>query len=394
MPTESQSFVIRNFPVELLSEGENTVISPYDYQGQIQILVGSKKLHAFNLLGEHLWAFETKGNLKEICHFTNCDLSDRLVIFAERISETLLSAGELLLFTKCDGHAYYFTGGQKPKSEICFEEKLTALGIGKSPIDGTDLICIATCNPTNESRGTLQLYSVSGDQLCKCSLSPCITKLHFVYQNDQQVAWLAGNKQGILTSLNPSGQVDWELQVSKDEIISIEILYLSPASTRIAVGGKAGDVSLVAVDGKTLWSHNEKSDLLGLVCVDVNKDGEDEILAVFANHACCYRQSGEIYWRIEFNERIWSFDHCLSSDQEIIVCVGDQVQIINACDGSLNWKAYLNGKGVACCSWSSNGQSQWAVCIQAKQSDWKIFNWFGSKQLYLGVIGHIPIHIQ
>lgn len=394
MPDAPQPFVIRTFPLGLHLGENKMAIAPYGYHGQTQILIGSKKLYAFNLLGELLWEFETKGNVKEICNFANCDLSDQLVIFAGRVSETLLSGGEILLFTKFSSHAYYFAGGQKPRNEICFEEELTALGISKSLNDEIDFVCIASCNPTNRSKGILQLYSTAGSRLWKCSLSSCITKLNFLYQDDRQVTWLTGSKQGTLASFNSSGRINWEQQVSNDEIVSIKTTHSSSASTRIAVGGKAGDISLVAVNGKTLWRQNEKSVLLDLACMDVNEDGEDEILAVFTNHICCYKQSGEIFWRIEFNERIWSFDHCPSLDQEIIVCAGDQVQIINVSDGSLNWNTTLNGRGVACCTWSSNGQTWWAVCIQADQSNWKILDWFGSEQLYLGVIGRKSIHVQ
>jgi outer membrane protein assembly factor BamB len=388
MPSESQLYLVWSFPLELLSEGEQPIVASYFQNGQQQILAGYRKLYAFNLVGQPQWNFELKGNVMDIFTCPADDQTDKVVLSSGKTSDILLSSANLLTYIDHEAYIYSLDEVQTPKIELTFsDEEISALEVCKLPQDDAPWICVATSRKGHWSKGKskLQVYVLKRRVLWERSFPTVITKLKYLIDRGNDLCLFAGTARGDLISFDSLGDIKWDRPALKGEIAYLSIAHSSKNLFQIVVAGKTGNISSLSTNGDLCWSDQGLSAPCGISCIDVDEDGEDEILIAFTDRLSCYHQSGDILWSTRFTNRIQAFNLSFSQAKEILVCSGQNALILNSRDGSHLHKLELQGKVRACCGWKSGIQTGWAVCIEEKVKPNK-FGLSACNQLILGLI--------
>ncbi|MBE0688335.1 MAG: hypothetical protein IH585_20270 [Anaerolineaceae bacterium] len=388
MPPEIQPFLSWSSNLGFLTEGHYPVVTSCFQNGQLQILVGNKNLYAFNLLGKPLWTFETKGLLKKIVPLSIEQNSNKFIIYSESTSDVLVSSANLLTYTYSQGNIYFFEEEQNPKIKLTFhQQKLSSLEICSSLLNDSLWICMGITKLGHRSNGLLQILDINGNTIWERAFSSPVTSLKCCMNSDKEFCLLAGTELGELIALDCLGNIKWERKALNEKVTILCIANSSKDSFQLVVGGKLGNFSVCSLSGDLLWSDQGKSVLLGISCMDVDEDGEDEILTFFADRLSCYRLSGDILWTVRFENEVLSFNPPIALDKEIMICSGEDALILDAGNGSLLWKINLQGQGVACCKWESDDQSGWVVCIEKKPKR-KMIGIPKYNQLFLGLITH------
>jgi len=119
-----------------------------------------------------------------------------------------------------------------------------------------------------------------------------------------------GTEYGEVIAFLTTGQLIWRQQVSDKRVMRIRVAS-SGHEDCVVIAISDGTVAVYSLEGSSEWKQADKSSLADMCCMDINGDGEDEIivgtLLIFTATAVRERT----IWTTSLGSRLASFD-CLA----------------------------------------------------------------------------------